>query len=80
MRTGPMATRTSLSTLLPTASTIRRTCRLRPSVMVISRNVCLPLSRRRFTSAGRVGPSLSSIPPPKRSICSSLSSVAAFSR
>ena len=34
MRTGPMATRTNSSTLLPAASSMRRTCRLRPSVIV----------------------------------------------
>ena len=39
MPTGPMAVRTSLRTLLPTASIMRRTWRLRPSVMVISRQV-----------------------------------------
>ena len=55
MRMGPMAVRTSFDTLLSTASSMRRTCRFRPSAMVISRCVCFGPSRRRFTSAGRVG-------------------------
>ncbi len=58
IKIGPIAVRTSFDTLLPIASTIRRTCRFRPSVIVISMNVWLPESRRRDTSAGRVGPSL----------------------
>ena len=33
---GPMCVRVSRTTLLPTASIIRRTCRFRPSVMAIS--------------------------------------------
>ena len=33
----PIAVRTSFSTFAPSASTMRRTCRLRPSVMVISK-------------------------------------------
>jgi hypothetical protein len=33
---------------------MRRTCRLRPSVIVISKNVLWPESRMRSTTAGRV--------------------------
>jgi hypothetical protein len=55
IRIGPIAVRTSFSTLPPTASIILRTCRLRPSVIVISRYVYLALSRSRSTLAGRVG-------------------------
>ena len=64
MTTGPIAVRTSLRTRLPTASIMRRTCRLRPSVIVISRKVELAESRNRFTRAGRVGPSDNSKPSP----------------
>src|SRR5262249_25436229 len=75
MRTGPMAVRTSFNTLLPTASIIRRTCRFRPSVRVISITVYLALSRNRSTAAGRVGPSLRTTPLRRDWICASLSTV-----
>src|ERR1019366_4149030 len=78
IRTGPMATRTSFSTLLSTASSMRRTLRLRPSVMVISRKLYFSLSRSRVSSAGRVTPSASSTPWRKRSICASLTRVDAL--
>jgi hypothetical protein len=60
--TDPILTRTSLSAFAPSASTIRRTWRLRPSVSVISKWVYLAESRTLATFAGRVGPSASSIP------------------
>jgi hypothetical protein len=78
IRTGPIAVRTSFRTLLPTASSIRRTCRLRPSVIVISRKVLFSRSRSRVTTAGRVHPSSNSTPLRSRSICSSSSTPAAF--
>ena len=46
---------------------MRRTCRLRPSVIVISNTVLPPGSRKRVTCAGRVGPSRSSMPLRRRS-------------
>ena len=55
---GPNATRRSASTGWPTASPIRRTCRLRPSRIVISSTS----GRRRRTRAGAVRPSSSSTP------------------
>ena len=54
---GPMAVRTSFKVLLPTASIMRRTWRLRPSVIAISMCVFFAESRTRRTSAGSVGPS-----------------------
>src|ERR1051326_2423937 len=58
MTMSPIATRTSFSTRASSASTIRRTWRLRPSVMVMS-NFDLPT---RSTIAGRVMPSRNSMP------------------
>ena len=78
--TGPIAVRTSLRTLLPTASIIRRTWRLRPSVIVISRKVELAESLRRFTTAGRVEPSDNCTPERSCSIASSGKSEEVFTR
>lgn len=72
MAIGPIFTRTSFKTLLPTASIIRRTCRFRPSVSVISRNVLESESRILDTTAGLVGPS--SRTTPCRSFASAASS------
>ncbi len=58
-----MAILSRVTTEASRASTIRRTCRLRPSVMVISN----ALSPTRVTRAGRVGPSRSSRPRRRRS-------------
>ena len=58
----------------------RRTCRFRPSEMVISRNVWFPESRNRVTTAGLVGPSFSSTPCRNCSNCSSVSLVDVFTR
>ena len=62
MAIDPIRTRTSFRTLPPSASTMRRTWRLRPSVSVISNTVRPEPSRTRVTRAGRVGPSSSSTP------------------
>src|SRR5689334_9638746 len=77
----PIFVRTSFSTFAPRASTMRRTWRLRPSVMVISKNVWRPPeSRTRSTFAGRVLPSDNSTPRRRRSSWSSVSSADAFTR
>jgi len=78
IRSDPMPVRTSFSTFAPTASIMRRTCLLRPSVMVSSRKLYFSLSRNRVTSAGRVGPSLRTTPRRSCSIWSSVMTVDAF--
>lgn len=77
---GPSLILTSFNTWLPTASTIRLTCRFRPSVIVNSKNVFVSFSRTSFTSAGFVIPSLSSIPSRSFSTASSPNFVAHFTR
>lgn len=80
MEMSPMRTRTSFITRAPMASTMRRTWRLRPSVSVISKWVCLPESLSFVTLAGRVGPSLSSTPLRSWSSWSSVKSSLALTR
>src|SRR5581483_10517997 len=65
---GPKRIRASATTWFPTASTIRRTCRLRPSAIVSSRTLAEDLR----TLAGLVGPSSRSTPPRRRRSCDSV--------
>ena len=68
---GPKRTRASRSTVWPTASTIRRISRLRPSRNSTRSHAFCFRRRATLTSAGAVTPSSSRTPRRSRSSCAS---------